>query len=429
MTSDIFMSGDASTLAKALAASRARSQRMTDDLEGDRLLGPKLPIVNPPLWELGHLAWFQEFWCLRHRAGAEPLASILPASDVLYDSAKVAHSTRWDLPLPSIEATRRYLSEVLGLVKLRLEREPENKALHYFASLATFHEDMHAEAFHYTRQTLGYPDPFGKPHVTSAPVAAGGDAEIAGGAFMLGASRDDGFVFDNEKWAHEVRVAPFCMARTTVTNAEYLEFVDASGYLRREFWSEEGWAWRTALRAEAPRHWVREGPAWHARRFDRISPLVLDEPVLHVNWHEAEAYCRFAKRRLPTEAEWEYAASMHGSARRRFPWGDEPPTAKRANLEGAALAPVGAFADGDSADGCRQMMGNVWEWTASTFEPYPGFVVDPYQEYSQPWFGTHKVLRGGSFATSRRLMRNTWRNFYTPDRGDIFAGFRTCGLE
>ena len=156
------MSGDASTLAAELAASRARSTRLTEDLRGERLLGPKLPIVNPPLWELGHLAWFQEFWCLRHRDGAALGDSILPEADALFDSAKVAHATRWNLPLPSLEATRRYQADVLGLVLRRLEMEPENADLLYFADLAAFHEDMHAEAFHYTRQTLGYEDPFGE---------------------------------------------------------------------------------------------------------------------------------------------------------------------------------------------------------------------------------------------------------------------------
>jgi len=156
-----------------------------------------------------------------------------------------------------------------------------------------------------------------------------------------------------------------------------------------------------------------------------------DEPVIHVNWHEAQAYCRYAKRRLPTEAEWEYAASLDASAhqKRHYPWGNQFPDAVHANLESAGVAAIEAYPGGDAASGCRQMIGNVWEWTASTFTPYPGFAIDPYKEYSEPWFGTHKVLRGGSFATTRRLIRNTWRNFYTPDRYDVFAGLRTCALD
>ena len=425
------MGDDPSILAAELVASRARSTRVTLDLEGDRLLGPKLGIVNPPLWEIGHVAWFQEFWCLRHRGSDVPRDSILARADALYDSARVAHDTRWTLPLPSLAATRIYLAEVLALVLRRLEREPENADLRYFVQLAGFHEDMHAEAFHYTRQTLGYPDPFADSGSPPSALLASGDVALGGGRFLLGASPGDGFAFDNEKWAHEVRVAPFRIARTAVTNDEYRAFVDAGGYRRREFWDDEGWAWRESAVMQAPRYWVKHDGAWGMRRFDRTLPLPDRHPVTHVNWHEARAYCRFAKRRLPTEAEWEYAASIDASrpGKRKYPWGDAAPSAAIANLEGAGSVPVDAHPQGDTSSGCRQMIGNVWEWTSSTFEPYPGFVVDPYKEYSQPWFGTHKVLRGGSFASSRTLLRNTWRNFYTPDRGDMFAGFRTCAVD
>ena len=376
-------------LADELRSSREHLTRITRDLDDSRLLGPKLAIVNPPLWELGHVAWFQEYWCLRRKGEAVAADSILPGADALYDSAKVAHDTRWDLPLPDVKATRAYQAEVLERVTRRLERERENRELQYFVQLATFHEDMHAEAFHYTRQTLGYEDPYGQVESRKSEVESVivGDVEVPGGVFMLGATLDDGFVFDNEKWAHEVRVEPFRISRAPVTNAQYAAFVDAGGYARREWWSDEGWAWRSREGPPAPKYWTRDGDVWTQRRFDRAAALPPDEPVMHVSWHEAQAYCRYAKRRLPTEAEWEYAV----------PRSD-----------------------------CRQTIGNVWEWTASTFDPYPGFTVDPYKEYSEPWFGTHKVLRGGSFATPPRLVRDTFRNFYTPDRNDIFAGFRTC---
>lgn len=422
------MGTDPSTLAAGLVASRTRSDRVTADLVGERLLGPKLRIVNPPLWEIGHVGWFQEFWCLRHRGAGAPGASILPGADALYDSAKVAHDTRWTLPLPSLDATRNYLAEVLLRVQLRLEAEPGNADLHYFVQLAALHEDMHAEAFHYTRQTLGYPDPLPASTPPHDDVPGEGDVALPGGRFMLGASPGNGFVFDNEKWAHPVEIAPFSIARSAVTNAQYRDFVAAQGYTRREFWDDEGWAWRESSGLEAPRYWLHQDGAWAQRRFDRTLPLPETHPVLHVNWHEVRAYCRFAQRRLPTEAEWEYAATFDPAAprKRRYPWGDTPPGAATANLEGSGTLPAAALAGGASASGCLQMVGNTWEWTSSTFEPYPGFVRDPYKEYSEPWFGTHKVLRGGSFASSRVLLRNTWRNFYTADRGDIFAGFRTC---
>ena len=422
---------DPASAQQDLVAARVRSTQITADLDGDRLLGPRLPIVNPPLWELGHVAWFQERWCLRCRDDGTLADSLLAGADDLYDSAQVAHEKRWTLPLPTLAATRAYQARVLDRVIRRLEREPGNLALRYFAWLATCHEDMHSEAFHYTRQTLGYTDPLPATAALPADGSAGGDVELPGGVFWLGARHDDRFVFDNEKWAHEVRIAPLRIARTTVTNRDYLDFVEAGGYGRREWWDEEGWAWRRSHDAQAPRHWVSQGNSWLERRFDATAKLRLDHPVIHVSWHEASAYCRFAGRRLPTEAEWEYAAAWDDRAgtARRFPWGDGAPTLDRANLEGGDLAAAAAYSHGDSAAGCRQLIGNVWEWTASVFAPYPGFVVDPYREYSQPWFGTHKVLRGGSFATPVRLIRNTWRNFYTPDRNDVFAGFRTCAID
>ncbi|OFZ90225.1 MAG: hypothetical protein A2W21_14745 [Betaproteobacteria bacterium RBG_16_66_20] len=365
MVADPAKFADPVQLERDLLDSRARAMRVTAGLDGERLLGPRLAIVNPPLWEIGHVAWFQERWCLRQRADGSLGDSILPGADALYDSSAVAHDTRWDLPLPGLAATRAYGDAVLERVRERLQREPDSAALRYFVRLATFHEDMHAEAFYYTWQTLGYAEPGFDFHSINHST---GDIELSGGTFMLGATPADGFVFDNEKWAHAVALAVFRIARSPVTNAEYLAFVEQGG--------------------AAPRYWKKRDGAWLERRFERWLALEPGDPVRHVSWNEAQAYCLWAKRRLPTEAEWECAAR-------------------------AASIPPAA---------------GVWEWTESSFGPYPGFVVDPYKEYSAPWFGTHRVLRGGSFATPARLLRPTFRNFYTPDRADIFAGFRTCAV-
>ena len=400
-----------------LLDAQRRTLALTADLQGEQLLGPRLAIVNPPLWEIGHLAWFQEHWCLRHRAGGALLPSIFPNADKLYNSALVAHDTRWDLPLPTLPETYGYLQEILQRVQKRLENEPGNESLNYFAQLALFHEDMHGEAFAYTRQTLGYSRP--QLEVRQASPQSGGvwlgDAEIPGGEFMMGARAGSGFVFDNEKWAHPVTIKPFRMARAPVTNAEFAAFVEDRGYQRKELWPEAGWSWRQAARAEVPAYWMKQDGLWVQRVFDEWVLLPPHQPMIHVNWFEAEAWCRWAGRRLPSEAEWEFAA---------------PPDANHANLDGlrTQCAEVSCHAEGDSAWGCRQMFGNVWEWTADWFQPYPGFVRDPYKEYSEPWFGNHKVLRGGCFMTRSRLLRNTWRNFYTPDRRDVFAGFRTCSI-
>src|SRR5262245_23132843 len=263
-----------------------------------------------------------------------------------------------------------------------------------------------------------------------------GDVQVPGGVFQLGAAPGEPFVFDNEKWAHPVEVKPFAMARAPVTQQQFVAFVEENGYHRPELWTQAGWSWRQSSQAEHPVYWRREGAGrWLRRDFDRWLPLERHRPVLHVNWYEAQAYCRWAGRRLPGEAEWELAAAADVAAgqagKRRFPWGDDAPTPIHANLDWQAggCVDVAALPAGDSAGGCRQMIGNIWEWTSGDFQAYPGFSADPYKEYSEPWFGTHKVLRGGCWATRARLLRNTWRNFYRPERRDIWAGFRTCALQ
>ena len=425
-----------SLLATWVRDARTRTTELVADLSDEQLMGPTLPIVNPLLWEIGHVTWFQEKWVLRHAGGQPPLRA---DGDTLYDSAAIPHDTRWQLPLPSRADTLAYMISVRDRILERIDEGKLTDRDRYFIKLAVFHEDMHTEAFTYTRQTLGYPPP-GFSGVKPLRGEAGplpGDVEIPGGRFLLGSPPEEPFVFDNEKWAHAVEVRPFAIARAAVTQAEFAEFVDEQGYGGREFWSEPGWRWRESLAAEHPVYWKREtGGRWLRRNFDSWVPLEPHRPVLHVNWWEAEAYCNWAGRRLPSEVEWEAAASAEpthsgrelAQLKRRFPWGDELLGTDCANLGWRAMGTmdVSALPAGDSAFGCRQMMGNVWEWTASDFGPYPGFEPDPYREYSQPWFRTHKVLRGGAWPTQPRLLRNTWRNFYTPDRRDVWAGFRTC---
>jgi iron(II)-dependent oxidoreductase len=403
-----------------LRDARARTLALVSDLTDAQFTVPLLEVINPILWEIGHIAYFAEFWTLRHLFGEAP---ILPNADELYDSAKIPHDTRWSLPLPDRDATLAFMRTQLERALERANDISTVEDAAYFYRLALHHEDMHGEALIYARQTLAYPWPHAsrhpEPHASRhpEPVEGGaeqrrgshlGDAKIPAGTYRIGSTPDDGFVFDNEKWAHDVHLDEFEIARTPVTNAQFRVFVDDGGYANRKWWSDDGWAWRTQARAEQPVYW-KDGMRRH---FDRLVPLRDDEPVVHVNLHEARAYCKWAGRRLPTEPEWEVAAAG---------------APIRGNLDGAYgdVCDVWLFEDAESIYGCRQMIGNVWEWTQSRFEPYPGFAPDPYKEYSAPWFGNHYVLRGGAWSTRSRLISTRWRNFYRPHRRDIITGLRT----
>lgn len=390
-------------LRAALQDARTRTLAYVEDLSDEQLLLPMIDTVNPVLWELGHVGYFAEFWTLRHLYQRPP---IIENADKLYDSAKIPHDTRWNLPLPNRAGTLAFLRQQLDAV---LERYPAGDAPvanAYLHRLALHHEDMHAEAMIYTRGSLEYPQP--KLDFLPKPTAdrIDGDASIPGGTYRIGARPTDAFVWDNEKWEHEVELAPFSISRTAVTNEEYLAFVEAGG--------------------EQPKTWRKHGATWERRHFDRWMPLEPREPVVYVSAHDAEAYCTFVGRRLPSEAEWEVAAT--GGMRRTYPWGEDEPTPARANLDAwyGDVVSVDAFAGGESPFGVRGMLGNVWEWTSTAFGPYPGFSPDPYREYSEPWFGDHRVLRGGAWSTRARMITTRWRNFYKPQRRDIITGFRTC---
>lgn len=351
---------------------------------------PYLPIINPPLWELGHIAWFAEWFVLRESASSHPAAAqhpcLLDAGDRWFDSGNVAHTTRWTLDLPDAAAIKKYADEVFKRILDKLAHVPNEENALYPYRLVLAHEDMHGEAFSYTLQTLGLAALPPLLEQTFLP-ASQADLHFSGGTFQLGSPATHEFVFDNEKWAHEISLPAFTISSTLVSNAQYQQFMQEDGYEKMQFWSEAGRAWLAAKQRSAPCYWQRDGEMWLCERFGMLMELPANEPVRHVCLHEAQAYCRWAGRRLPSEAEWEFSAS---SGQPNFHWGD------------------------------------LWEWTSSPFEPYPGFSADAYLEYSAPWFGTHQVLRGASFATQQRIRSPRYRNFFTPERDDIFVGFRTC---
>ena len=379
-------------------------------LEGVDFVVPQLATINPPLWELGHVGWFQEWWIGRNMQRAlgtrcEPahprLASIESNADRWWDSTHVPHDTRWTLDVPDMSGCRAYLLDTLESTLDLLGKAAEDDQALYFYRLCLFHEDMHGEAFAYTAQTLGLP--LEKPlqeALTPAPMAVREPLLIPATVWQMGSAggaEGSGFAFDNEKAVHPISVPEFEIDAQPVTWAQFVEFVDDGGYDREELWHADGWQWLQGQAAgegrRGPRYVDQIGVASGAvmqTRFGQPMRMLGNQPAMHMTWWEADAWCRWAGRRLPAEVEWEVAA--HTAARRGFRWGD------------------------------------VWEWMGTTFRPYPGFAPDPYREYSEPWFGSHKVLRGASVATRARMKSPKYRNFYLPERDDIFCGFRSCAL-
>lgn len=418
-------------LAEALRDAREYTLGVYGHLADEQWRVPYLTHINPMLWESAHVGHFEEYWCLRH-GRSDPLPPCrIAGGDATYDSRVVPHVTRWVIDFPPRRVMLDYLAEVRAAALAELERSRPGGR--YFHQLALFHEQMHHEAMLMTLQTLHLPAPSFYPVEERADHTGAADPidiAVPGGAFRFGAEHDSArFVFDNEKWARPVRVADFRMSSTCVTNEEFLAFVDAGGYSDRRWWNDAGWNWIRDEARTAPRDWRCDGGNWQQLWFDQWVPLDLDASVVCVSWHEANAYCRFAGRRLPTEAEWEYAAryGLAGDAEATA-WEEDDVDPRSLVLDVRRLRPAAAASPGGghSKLGFRHMIGNVWEWTATPFHGYPGFSADPYKEYSEPWFHHHYVLRGGSFATRRAMVTPRWRNFYRPERCDCFAGFRTC---
>jgi ergothioneine biosynthesis protein EgtB len=389
---------DAHWLAAALRSSRDDTLATFDLLERslEQLSVPQREALNPPLWELGHIGWFQEFWIARNPlrfvgAAADPavrrLPGVRPNADALYDSSKVAPDARWSLPLPDAAATRCDLAEQLEGTLAWLRDADGSSAALYFFRLALFHEDMHHEAALYTAQSLGVVIADARwqtPELRNTCRQLAFDV----GSWRLGSS-STGFAFDNELAGHAVRLPAMFIDSQVARWADFLAFVEAGGYDEPRWWSEAGAAWMATERPQAPRYLRRDGSTWQQWRHGSWQALDLNHPACHLTFHEAEAWCRWAGRRLPSEAEWERAAIERPDD---FEWGQ------------------------------------VWEWTASPFLPYPGFEPHPYRDYSAPWFGSRPVLRGASFMTQPRMRHPRYRNFFMAHRNDVPAGFRSCSL-
>ena len=405
-------------VAQELDAVRRRSLALTD-LGDDELCTQHSPLMSPLVWDLAHVGNYEDQWLVR-ALGPDLVGR--PELDDVYDAFKHPRATRSGLSMLSPDAARAYIGDVrsraldvLGAADLRGDTPLLRDGFVY--GMVIQHEHQHAETMLATRQIMGAPAYWAETVVPFAAPVPGGEVLVPGGEFTMGTDVDP-WAYDNERPAHAVEVAPFWIDVAAVTNRAFCAFIEGGGYDDARWWSDAGWAWRNEASLQAPEFWQREGgDDWWLTRFGRRISLaaVLDQPVQHVCWYEAEAYAAWAGRRLPTEAEWELAATG-------------------AQTDGANVGqrsdgprPAGAHPEAASKWGAQQMLGDVWEWTSSDFAPYPGFASFPYREYSDVFFGPeYKVLRGGSWAAHPSAVRTTFRNWDYPIRRQIFAGFRTA---
>ena len=425
----------ASEIASLLGEARERTLLLTAVLSDKDLRLQHDALMSPIVWDLGHIGHFEDVWLRENLrsggTGSEGLQGI-------YNPFENPRAVRDSLPLPSLSECRAYLGDVRRAVldelgKVELSGGTPLLDDGFVFRMVLQHEYQHNETILQTLQLkqgdrYAAPRQLGPPAVAADAPPDGATVRFPGGPVTIGTD-DRSAAYDNERPEHIVQMPAFEIDVHPTTNGAYLRFMEAGGYDDPAHWSEAGWAWRDQERLVAPKYW-EDGPhGWHERFMDRVVPLDPDRPVVHVCYYEAEAYARWAGKRLPTEFEWEVAAAWdpeQGRAR-PYPWGEDEATPMHANLDALLFqtTPVGAYPAGQSALGCWDMLGNVWEWTSTAFHGYPDYETFPYPEYSEVFFGDeYKVLRGGSWATRFGAVRNTFRNWDYPIRRQIFSGLR-----
>lgn len=439
--------GRAPNLARELTALlsdvRQRTLALIAPLSEEDLQVQHDPLMSPIVWDLGHIAGFEELWLLHHVDRPFDGLGAIGEMPGLFNPFEHPRGERGQLALPSIAECLNVLTDIRERVLQRLSgldldnANPLTREGYAYRMVAQ-HEAQHGETILQTLQ-LKRGTPYPTPLRAPPPSRAGGQTaapavplttmvRFLGGSVSLGTD-DRREAYDNERPRYRLRLAPFEIDVTPVTNAAYLDFMEDGGYSRAELWSSDGCRWLLTERAMAPAYWYRNEDAWWTRTMDRPGPVDPTHPVVHVCYHEAQAFARWAGKRLPTEAEWEAAATWDPATGvgRPYPWGEDAPSPALANIDQVSFgtAPVGAYSRNVSPIGCRGMIGDVWEWTSSDFGPYPGFASFPYREYSEVFFGPdYKVLRGGSWATRSIVARPTFRNWDYPIRRQIFSGFR-----
>jgi iron(II)-dependent oxidoreductase len=408
----------------SLEEARERTQAIVAGVSDEDLERVHSTLMSPLVWDLGHIAAFEDLW-LVHRFGARPL--LHEELTAVYDAFETPRAHRGDLPFLAPGEAREYLAEI----RERTIEVIDERGVADVHEMVLRHEHQHNETMFQTLQLARLPgyelDGLLDPPAAPTPSLTGLEmVEIPAGPCAVGAY-DDGFAYDNERPRYYTETRNYLIGRSAITNATYLTFVEGGGYERREWWSDEGWAWKEEYDITKPGRWTADGREWRLGALEQRHP---HGPVVHVSWFEADAFARSQGARLPTEIEWEKAATWNQPTGEAlpYPWGDEPPIpGVHANLDqlGGGPAPAAAYPAGASPSGCLGMLGDVWEWTASDFTGYPNFTAYPYREYSEVFFGPdYKVLRGGSWATRARVATPSFRNWDYPQRRQIFSGLR-----
>ncbi|WP_433528727.1 ergothioneine biosynthesis protein EgtB [Micromonospora sp. CA-263727] len=428
-TTDRGQEGLRDRIAAELERTRARSVLLTEAVDDGDLVRQHSPLMSPLVWDLAHVGNQEELWLVRDVGGREPVRCDI---DHLYDAFKQPRRDRPSLPLLPPPEARAYLATVRDKVYDLLDRVAFDSrplvADGFAFGMIVQHEQQHDETMLATHQLRAGPAVLHAPPPPEPAAPVTGEVLVPAGPFVMGTDTDP-WALDNERPAHRVELPAYVIDAAPVTNGAYRGFIADGGYDDPRWWTARGWRHRQEAGLGAPMHWRRDGDGWAYQRFGRWDRVRDDEPVVHVCFHEAQAYASWAGKRLPTEAEWEKAARWDPATgrSRRYPWGDDEPTSAHANLGQRHLwpAPVGAYPAGASPLGVHQLVGDVWEWTATPFRGYPGFAAFPYREYSEVFFGDdYQVLRGGSFGTDRAACRGTFRNWDYPIRRQIFSGFR-----
>lgn len=420
-------------LAVRMEEARARTLHLLAPLSEEDLHLQHDPLMSPIIWDLGHIAHFEELWLLRNLEGPVEFGEMRG----IYNPFEHPRRVRGALQLPSLDECVTLMREIRSRVLERMSKvdfDSPNPLLRdgYVYSMVLQHEYQHNETILQTMQ-LKQGRPYQARRAYSLPsptthIDAAKTVRFTGGRVWLG-TNDRSVSYDNERPVHELEVAPFSIDVFPVTNGQFRQFMRDGGYSRSELWSAGGWEWVSETKVDAPKYWLRDGNEWCVRTMDNTEVVDPNLPVCHVSYHEADAFARYAGKRLPTEQEWEIAAGWDPflGRTRLFPWGDTAATPQHANVDQLAFgtAPIGAYEQNWSPLGCYGMIGDVWEWTSSDFRRYPGYQTFPYPEYSEVFFGSeYKVLRGGSWATRPGAIRNSFRNWDYPIRRQIFSGFR-----